>query len=396
MKLHWSQTLKNGQHYMKNNPVRNSTRYSYNLTDINPLSMGHQTIHGNGFNTKENSKHQYLKKSRILGDMHDNKVEPHSFITVVIIASIFLFSTMTITASLAVFCRKKNSVFVLQKCEQEDKEDIEMDEVDTDTETDSGSEVNYQKRITKSNSDYVLVISPSKKSSDTFIKETNSCQQCNTTINMDSINSGIKSSLSDTNSNYCSIVNGKIVESNKNKYDEITQLLNRCEMLNHCDGMVIDTFTHMQSNECNSFHEQEEVKYSTNLSKKRKFKFKSKSNTDIVLENKHAQISQKNGKVQNSEYKEEQIYILKNSSSDYNEFLKKSQHIVLLKFSDTNLLNTINIDNSSDLNKPLMSESHTVDQATSPIVSLNSNEIIESALETTKLLSSIENTSSDT
>ena len=46
---------------------------------------------------------------------------------------------MTITAAVVVFCRKKNTVFALQKCEQEDdeEEDYEMDDLHTDYSTDS-------------------------------------------------------------------------------------------------------------------------------------------------------------------------------------------------------------------------------------------------------------------
>jgi len=60
----------------------------------------------------------------------------------VVIASIFLFVTLTITAAVVVFCKKRNSVFAFQKSEQEDM-DYELDDINTDveyTETDFESE----------------------------------------------------------------------------------------------------------------------------------------------------------------------------------------------------------------------------------------------------------------
>ncbi|KAK2161461.1 hypothetical protein LSH36_116g04011 [Paralvinella palmiformis] len=86
----------------------------------------------------------FLKKSRMLTEMLSHPVKHHSFTTVLVIASIFLFFTITITIAIIVFCRKKNSVFALQKSEQEDEEgDYELDELNTDiefTETDVESE----------------------------------------------------------------------------------------------------------------------------------------------------------------------------------------------------------------------------------------------------------------
>ena len=59
-------------------------------------------------------------------------MKSHSFTTVVTIASVFLFLTMTITAALIVFCKKKNTVFSLQKSEQEDDGEYELDDMPTD------------------------------------------------------------------------------------------------------------------------------------------------------------------------------------------------------------------------------------------------------------------------
>lgn len=41
---------------------------------------------------------------------------------------------MTITAAVVVFCKKKNTVFSLQKSEQEDDGEYELDEMPTDVE----------------------------------------------------------------------------------------------------------------------------------------------------------------------------------------------------------------------------------------------------------------------
>ena len=74
----------------------------------------------------------FLKKSRMLTDLMKPIDQPDSLNTVFVIGGIFLFLTISITGAVAVFCRKRNTVFALQKSEQEDVDDIdyELDEFD--------------------------------------------------------------------------------------------------------------------------------------------------------------------------------------------------------------------------------------------------------------------------
>ncbi len=78
----------------------------------------------------------FRKKTRMLGDMFGHQTRhPHSFTTVIIISSLFLFMTLGVAVAIVVFCRKKNTVFAFQKSEQEDHDaDYEMDEINTDVE----------------------------------------------------------------------------------------------------------------------------------------------------------------------------------------------------------------------------------------------------------------------
>lgn len=58
--------------------------------------------------------------------------QAYSSALVILMASIFVFITVTTTAFLSAFCWKRNSVFVLQKSQQEDLEDCEMEEFHTE------------------------------------------------------------------------------------------------------------------------------------------------------------------------------------------------------------------------------------------------------------------------
>ena len=80
--------------------------------------------------TIRHAENHFLKKSRMLTDLMSPVEKPESFKTVFVIGGIFLFLTISITGAVAVFCRKRNTVFALQKSEQEDVDDIdyELDE----------------------------------------------------------------------------------------------------------------------------------------------------------------------------------------------------------------------------------------------------------------------------
>ncbi|XP_060083741.1 uncharacterized protein LOC132562992 [Ylistrum balloti] len=51
---------------------------------------------------------------------------------IIVIMSIFVSITLTITIAILMFCKKKNSVFILQKCEQETDTVYEMDDMNTE------------------------------------------------------------------------------------------------------------------------------------------------------------------------------------------------------------------------------------------------------------------------
>ncbi|CAH1790144.1 unnamed protein product, partial [Owenia fusiformis] len=65
----------------------------------------------------------FLKKSRtrMMHEFNTNASDSH-FTVIVVIASIFLFFTLTISGAVVVFCKKRNTVFSLQKSEQDDYE----------------------------------------------------------------------------------------------------------------------------------------------------------------------------------------------------------------------------------------------------------------------------------
>ena len=94
------------------------------------------------------ARNDFLKKSRILTGIKEPEVRTHSFITVIVISSMFLFFTVSLTAALVVFCRKKNSVFALQKCDDDEEEEddadneqeYELEEMHTDVEYEYESE----------------------------------------------------------------------------------------------------------------------------------------------------------------------------------------------------------------------------------------------------------------
>lgn len=59
--------------------------------------------------------------------------------TVIAFMGIFVFITLTLTTAVIVFCKKKNSVFLLQKSDLHADLDLELDEIQTDISDDFGS-----------------------------------------------------------------------------------------------------------------------------------------------------------------------------------------------------------------------------------------------------------------
>ena len=73
------------------------------------------------------------------GDAFD---KPHHTTMVAVLLGIFTCISITMSVSVFVFCRKKNSVFMLQKCEQDSDIDLEMNDMNTEVET-SDSEYEF-------------------------------------------------------------------------------------------------------------------------------------------------------------------------------------------------------------------------------------------------------------
>ena len=59
--------------------------------------------------------------------------------TVIAFMGIFVFITLSLTTAIIVFCKKKNSVFFLQKSDLHADLDLELEEIQTDTSDDFGS-----------------------------------------------------------------------------------------------------------------------------------------------------------------------------------------------------------------------------------------------------------------
>ena len=113
----------------------NRVRFSHDYSNNNATNQ--TTIYAN-------TNNYFFKKTRILTDMMgEDRTQAQSFTMVVVVTSIFFFCTIMLTAALIVFCKKRNSVFALQKSDQDTDPDYEMDEYNTDvefTETDYDSE----------------------------------------------------------------------------------------------------------------------------------------------------------------------------------------------------------------------------------------------------------------
>lgn len=73
------------------------------------------------------TEYMELHGSTVIMASDDSSANP--LVAVIVITSIFLFMTLSVTVAILVFCRKKNTVFVLQKCEQEDEISYELDDM---------------------------------------------------------------------------------------------------------------------------------------------------------------------------------------------------------------------------------------------------------------------------
>ena len=151
MNLHWAGTLSHHRLSRKNKPKQNQTitvAFPYNYTEY---QLSKEKQYWDGFYQRHRTANnhsalyadnKFMKKTSVLSDMMERSVHSQSFTTVIVIASIFLFFTLAITVAVVIFCRKKNTVFALQKSEQEDV--MEMDDFNSDAE---GTDTEYDSEI---------------------------------------------------------------------------------------------------------------------------------------------------------------------------------------------------------------------------------------------------------
>lgn len=153
MTMHWAKTLGSKQvtHFKPhiNRTLNETVGFPFNATEY---ENSHQKVlwdqifiealnHSSSNRNTTYLKNAFMKKTILIGDMGANsKVHPHSFTMVMVIASMFLFFTLAITVAVIIFCRKKNIVFAFQKSEQEDGGEYELDDMDTNTDFEYGSD----------------------------------------------------------------------------------------------------------------------------------------------------------------------------------------------------------------------------------------------------------------
>ena len=92
---------------------------------------------------------------------------PHNQIMLLILLAIFTTISVSISVAVLVFCRKKNTVFMLQKCEQES--DVEMDDLPTEIDNSDTDSEEIRTVIRKSES-YPALSKYSRKSYPSLLK----------------------------------------------------------------------------------------------------------------------------------------------------------------------------------------------------------------------------------
>lgn len=98
-----------------------------------PILSTTLTISGAGAGNSTQSTMSKQTVSAFTIDDTEDMDHTHHNIMVAVLLGIFMCISLTITISILVFCRKKNTVFMLQKCEQDS--DLEMNDINTDAET---------------------------------------------------------------------------------------------------------------------------------------------------------------------------------------------------------------------------------------------------------------------
>ncbi|XP_060572317.1 uncharacterized protein LOC132730414 [Ruditapes philippinarum] len=102
-------------------------------------------LHPTSLTTSRNITHSTMTRNIVSaftvngGEAFD---KPHHTTMVAVLLGIFTIISITMAVSVLVFCRKKNSVFMLQKCDQDSDIDLEMNDMNTEVET-SDSEYEF-------------------------------------------------------------------------------------------------------------------------------------------------------------------------------------------------------------------------------------------------------------
>ncbi|CAD5111773.1 unnamed protein product [Dimorphilus gyrociliatus] len=156
--LHWERTLQHKGIAGRIGTPRNSTRRvskpQYWRRDVDMNS----TLNFTSRRARVRAVNDFFHKSNILTSLVRKGTESHSLTMVIVVASVLLFVTISITAAVIVFCKKRNAVFALQKAEQEDEAEYELDDINTDSDTDGT--VSCENQITQVPGSPMVEINP--------------------------------------------------------------------------------------------------------------------------------------------------------------------------------------------------------------------------------------------
>ncbi|CAI9736195.1 Hypothetical predicted protein [Octopus vulgaris] len=90
----------------------------------------------------------------IRSTMNQQQHRTQSFTAVLVLTSLFALFTVSVTGAIIVFCKKKNTVFALQKCEQDSDIDCELDDFNTEIEISDDSTDDYLVPMSKRSATY--------------------------------------------------------------------------------------------------------------------------------------------------------------------------------------------------------------------------------------------------
>ncbi|GAB1605829.1 uncharacterized protein LOC128249906 [Argonauta hians] len=90
----------------------------------------------------------------VQGALSQQQHRTQSFTAVLVLTGLFALFTISITGAIIVFCKKKNTVFALQKCEQDSDIDCELDDINTELEMSDDSADDYLVPMSKKSATY--------------------------------------------------------------------------------------------------------------------------------------------------------------------------------------------------------------------------------------------------